>query len=464
MVGAGPAGLVAAARAAELGARTTLLTRGDFGGMAATDGPVPVRALAHAARLMRDARQLPEYGIRVGEPSLDLHCLLERVGEVVDRVQEHALLRSKLESTGVTIHEQVGTAHFADPHTIECTAGLRVHGDAVIVCTGGKSRQLPIPGFELTATHSDAWALTSVPPSMVVVGAGATGAQVASVFNAFGCQVQLLERGPRILPTEDEDVSRVVADAFRATGIAVREGFDTLDRVEKSGETYRLVFSANGHVEVAEAALIVVAIGWQADVHGLRVDEMGVATTPRGYIAVDEYLRTSVEHVFAAGDVTGRLMLVPQALHDGYVAATNAVRGPTLQMTSEINPIGSFTDPEYAQVGLTEVQAREKLDVLTVTAHYSGMVRPIIDGRTVGFAKLIVDRQTHTIVGCHIVGERAVEIAQVAAVAMAGGTRVEDLARIPISFPTYTNLFSRATLMAARRLDVAGFWDAAEFE
>src|SRR5262245_58149818 len=109
----------------------------------------------------------------------------------------------------------------------------------------------------------------------------------------------------------------------------------------------------------------------------------------------------ALAYVFAAGDVTGRLMLVPHALHDGYVAATNAVRGPTLALAARTSPIGSFTDPEYAQVGLTEAQARATSDVLTVTAPYSALPRPIIDGRTVGFAKLIVDRRAHTILGCH---------------------------------------------------------------
>src|SRR5262249_17955908 len=152
------------------------------------------------------------------------------------------------------------------------------------------------------------------------------------------------------------------------------------------------------------------------------------------------------------------------ALHDGYIAATNAVRGPVLRAGHPTNPIGSFTDPEYAQVGLTEAHARATSDVLVVKAPYADMTRPIIDGRTTGFVKLIVDGQTHTMVGCHIVGERAVEIAQVASVAMASAMRVGDFARIPLSFPTYTNVLGRAALLAARRLDDAGLWDAPQLE
>ena len=178
--------------------------------MAANDGPVPVRTLAHAARLIRDARQLGQYGVTVSEPVLDYPRLLARVREVVNDVRAHSSLRQQIDSLGVTVHEQAGAARFADPHTIVTESGLRLQADKIIICTGGVSRRLPIPGFELTSTHSDAWGLTSVPPSMLVIGAGATGVQVASIFNAFGSRVQLFEAGPRILATEDEDVAAAV--------------------------------------------------------------------------------------------------------------------------------------------------------------------------------------------------------------------------------------------------------------
>ena len=216
VIGAGPAGVLAALRAADLGARTVLVTRAEFGGMAANDGPVPVRTLAHAARLIREARQLGQYGIGVSEPVLDYPRLLARVREVVNDVRAHSSLRPQIDSSGVTVHEHAGVARFADEHTIETESGLRLQAEKIIICTGGVSRRLSVPGFELTSTHSDAWGLTSVPPSMLVVGAGATGVQVASIFNAFGSRIQLFQTGPRILPSEDEDVSAAVAAAFRS--------------------------------------------------------------------------------------------------------------------------------------------------------------------------------------------------------------------------------------------------------
>src|SRR3954451_2612896 len=149
VIGAGPAGVVAALRAADLGARTALVARGAFGGMAANDGPVPVRTLAHAARLMREARQLGEYGIAVGEPALDYPRLLARVGQAVEAVRAHSALRGQIDSAGVAVHEHAGRARFADPHTLGCESGPRLQAEKIILCTGGVSRRLSVPGFEL---------------------------------------------------------------------------------------------------------------------------------------------------------------------------------------------------------------------------------------------------------------------------------------------------------------------------
>jgi len=464
VIGAGPAGVLAALRAADLGAQTALVTRDEFGGMAANDGPVPVRTLAHAARLIREARQLGQYGIAVSEPVLEFPRLLARVREVVKDVRAHSALRGQIDSVGVTVYEQSGAARFADPHTIETESGLRLQAEKIIICTGGASRRLSVPGFELTATHSDAWGLSSVPQSMLVIGGGATGAQVASIFNAFGSHVQLFQAAPRILPTEDEDVSAAVAAAFRESGIVVRENFGSIESFEKTPSGVRMAFSKDGARDSAEAALAVVAVGWVANTAELNLAASGVETDPRGFVRVDEYLRTSAPHVFAAGDITGRLMLVPQALQDGFVAATNAVRGATMALGEQVSPIGSFTDPEYAQVGVTEAKARETHDVVVAVVRFESTTRTIIDGRTAGFCKLIADGATSTILGCHVVGERAVEITQVAAIAIAAGMRVDDLARVPLSFPTYAGILGRVAASAARQLNLKVSWQANQVE
>ena len=154
VIGAGPAGVMAALRAGDLGARTALVTRDAFGGMAANDGPVPVRTLAHAARLMREARQLPDYGITVSAPMLDYAKLLARVREVVEDVRARSALRAQIDSSGVTVIENAGIAGFADGSTIRTANGHELHGEKVVICTGGLSRRLQIPGFEFTNTHT----------------------------------------------------------------------------------------------------------------------------------------------------------------------------------------------------------------------------------------------------------------------------------------------------------------------
>ena len=464
VIGGGPAGVMAALRSADLGARTILVTRAEFGGMAANDGPVPVRTLAHAARLIREARQLGQYGIDVSEPVLDYSRLLTRVHEVVKDTRAHSSLRQQIDSLGVTVHEHAGVARFADPHTMETEGGLRLQAQKIIICTGGVSRTLPVPGSELASTHSDAWSLTSVPPSMLVVGAGATGVQVASIFNAFGSRIQLFQTGLRILPSEDEDVSAAVSAAFRESGIVVHENFGTIESFEKTLTGVRMNFSKSGARGSAEATLAVVAVGWMADTAGLSLSTAGVETEHRGFVKVDEYLRTSTPHIFAAGDVTGRQMLVPQAIQDGFVAATNAVRGPTMTTGAPVSPIGSFTDPEYAQVGLSEAQARETHEVVVAIVRFDSTTRTIIDGRKIGFCKLIVDRATCRMLGCHVVGERAVEIAQVAAIAIAAKMRVDDLAHIPLSFPTYAGILARVAASAARELNPKMGWQAHQAE
>ncbi len=450
VIGAGPAGTAAALRAAGLGAKTALITRDAFGGMAANEGPIPVRTLAHAARLAREARQLPQYGIAVASPSIDYVRLLERAGQVVSEARAHSTLLEQTTEAGVALFEHVGAARFRDAYTIESQRAPQLRAANVVICTGGTSRALSVPGAELTVTPADAFGLKKVPKSLIVIGAGATGAQVASIFNAFGTQITLCQTGSRIIPTEDADVSREVARAFRNDGIDVREHFGAISHFESIPGGIRMLVREGERVVAIEAELAACAIGWIADTKGLNLTAAGVQTNSRGFIAVDDALRTSAGHIYAAGDILGESMLVPQAVRDGFIAGNNAAGKSKLTVPAGVEAIGSFTDPEYAKVGLTEEQARGTHDVLVSSASYAETTRPIIDGRTRGFCKLVIDRSTMCLLGCHIVGERAVEVAQMAAIAMTASLRVDELAKIQLSFPTYANVLGRAAARAVR--------------
>ena len=244
-----------------------------------------------------------------------------------------------------------------------------------------------------------------------------------------------------------------MAAGIRRSGVDVHENFGVIERFERTLTGIRMVYVRDGETFGAEAELAVAAIGWTAQTAALELGAAGVQTDARGFIAVDKFQRTSAAHVWAAGDVTGGLMLAPQAIQEGFAAATNAVTGEGVSARREVNPIGSFTDPEYAQVGLSEAAARAGHEVATAIAPFASVTRAIVDGRTVGFCKLVVDRMDHRILGCHVVGDRAVDTAQIAAVAMAGGLTVDALARLPLSFPTYAGVLARAAASAAYDLN-----------
>jgi len=441
IIGAGPAGLNAAQQAAKLGAKTALITKGYVGGMAATDGPVPVRALAYAARLVREAQQLEQYGITSIPPEVDYPKLLERVRDVVVEIYEKVSQVEELEALNVVVYENAGAARFLDPHTIDA-GGVQLRGENIIICAGGHSRPLPIPGFEHTVTHSEAWGLGKIPRSMIVVGSGATGAQVASIFNAFGTKVSMFEIAPRILMTEDDDVSSVVKAAFLNQGIDIVEGFESIQAFEKTADGVRMIYRHDGQTQSCEADLVVMSVGWMANAQELNLQAAGVELDKRGFIAVNEFMQTNVPHIYAAGDINGKMMLVSTSSMEGYYAATNAIEGPHYPLEYDLIPMGSFTDPEYAQIGLTESKAREAHDIVVATVPFADYPRSIIDGRLEGFCKMIADRESHKILGCHVVGERAVETVQLVAAGMKAGLTVEQLAELPLSFPTYVAIVS----------------------
>jgi pyruvate/2-oxoglutarate dehydrogenase complex dihydrolipoamide dehydrogenase (E3) component len=452
VIGAGPAGAMAALRAADLGASTTIVTSRQFGGMAANDGPVPVRTLARAASLMHEARGLKEYGIEVGEPKLDYPRLLTRVKQVVDDAVAHSSAREQLDKLGVRVIEHAGAARFVDPHTIVTGAGLRLSAQKTILAVGGVARQLAVPGYELIASHWTAFAARTVPASMMIIGGGATALQIASIFSAFGSRVEILEAGPRILANEDEDVSAAIAAAFRRAGVRIHEEFGSIQSFVKSPAGVRMNFCKGDRPGNTEAEVAIAAIGWAADTAGLNLAAAGVVADHRGFVRVDEYLRTSAPHIFAAGDVTGRSMLVPSAIKDGFVAGTNAVSGPHEIAADRIDISASFTHPEYASAGLNETEARRAHRVLTATVRFDSTMRTIIDGQKDGFCKLVVDQDTAKILGCHCVGKLAGEIAQVAALAISAGMRVDELIRVQFAFPTYSGSLAYAAADAARQL------------
>lgn len=449
VIGGGPAGVTAALRARELGVEVALVDRADLGGTCANDGCVPTRVLARAARMVRDAEQFAAYGLDGEPPAVDFARLLQRTQEIVDEVHAKKRLRNRLEAAGVRVFDRARDARFVDSQTLALNGNEHVQGERFVLCAGGHARRIPFPGAEHALTHSDVWSLKSLPRSVAVVGGAATGCQLASIFAAFGSRVWLLDAGQRLLGMEDESVSSGIAAAFRRRGIEVASGIGGVERIEQAdgGRQLQLFYTHEGASRAISAEMVLLAIGWVGNLEGLNLEAAGVETA-RGYVCVDDTLRTSAPHVFAAGDITGRMMLVQSATYEGSLAAEKAVLGGGRGFRHEIVPHGGFTDPEYGSVGLTEEQAHREHDCVTAMVPYADLDRGVIDGHPEGFCKLVVDRTSRRILGAHLVGEQAVEVVQIVATAMRAGMRVDALADVEFAYPTFTAIVG----LAARRV------------
>lgn len=453
VIGGGPAGVTAALRARELGASVALIERGRLGGTCTNDGCVPTRVLAHTARLIRDTAQHEHYGLIGDRPQLDFGRLMARTRDIVFAIHEKKQILKHLESSGVTVFEGMGAARFVDSHTVELgDTAQQLGAKSFIICAGGHARRLAFPGAEHVLSHSDIWSLRDLPERLAIIGAAATGCQLASVMKTFGSEVTLLEMAPQILPAEDESVIQAIEQAFSERGINIVCGISGVDRVEQSDEALRLHYRKGDKEEVVEADAVIAAVGWPGNIESLNPDAAGVKTE-RSYIVSDDYLRTTAPNIFAAGDIDGRMMLVQSAGYEARVAAENAVNyvhttGDARAYRPLIVPHGGFTEPEYGSVGLTEKQARaEGHDYVTGLASMVNLDRAVIDGYTAGFCKLIVARDSRRVLGAHVVGEQAVEIVHLVAANMAAESTVESLASLELSYPTYVSVVG----LAARR-------------
>jgi pyruvate/2-oxoglutarate dehydrogenase complex dihydrolipoamide dehydrogenase (E3) component len=407
--------------------------------------------LAKAARLVRDAEQFGEYGLHGERPTVDFAAVSARTQQVVDAVHEKKQLLAHLDQAGVDVFAHAGAVHFVDDHAVALADDTRLEAEQIIICVGGHARRLPFPGAEHALTHSDVWSLKHMPRSVVVVGAAATGCQLASVFAAFGAQVALLDLAPRLLAGEDAAISNEIEEAFRRRGIQVITGIGGAERIEKAADTLKLVYTHQDQQHTLNAEAVILAVGWPGNVEGLGLEAAGVKTE-RSYIVVDDHLRTSVPHIYAAGDINGRMMLVQSGTSEARIAAENAVLGMERTYGHRIAPHGGFTDPEYASVGLTEEQACAKHACAVATVPYADLDRAIIDDRHEGFCKLIVARDTRRILGVHVVGEQAVEVVQTVAAGMAANMRVEQLAELEIAYPTFTAIVGLAARQLVREL------------
>jgi pyruvate/2-oxoglutarate dehydrogenase complex dihydrolipoamide dehydrogenase (E3) component len=453
ILGGGPAGVTAALQARELQAEVTLIESKRVGGTSINEGPAPVRTLARAARLLRDTTSWQTFGLHGEPPQADLAAALANARRVAEYAHEKKHMGANLQKAGIELIEGAGPARFLDASTIGLSDGRRFQGERVIIAAGGHERILPLPGAELALSYSDIWSLQYLPARVAVIGGADTGCQLASILTDFGCQVTMLELAPRLVPLEDEDVARTLETMFRKKGMRILT-HATTGALERSEQGIRLAYQQNESPRELVVDAVFFAVGWPGNVDTLNLEAVGVRVD-RGYIPVNASLQTNIPHIFAAGDINGQSMLVQSARTEGRIAAENAVLGPFRHFTHDIVPTGSFTDPEYGSVGLTEEEARKHYDCLVAVAHYEVLLRPVADGRPVGFCKLIVERDRRYILGAHVLGEYSAEIVQMVAACMAGDMRVEEVAELQLAYPTVTEGVGMAAQKIVRELGVS---------
>jgi pyruvate/2-oxoglutarate dehydrogenase complex dihydrolipoamide dehydrogenase (E3) component len=455
VVGGGPAGTTAALQARELGADVTLLEAEQIGGTNLNRGPAPVRTLARAARLARDWSSWERFGLEGPRPVPDLDAVLANCARVARYAHDKKDVAGHMRQRGIDLAEHLGPVRFADPHTVQAGDGRRWSADRIVIAVGCRAAPLPIPGGELALTYEDIWTLKALPGQVTVIGGADTGCQMASIFADLGVGVRLIEAGPRLVPGADASISAALGQAFQAKGIEVITGA-SVQALERAGDQVSIRLSRGGTAGHARTEAVFAAVGWPANLQDLDLDAAEVTSNPRA-IPVDDYLRTNAGHIFAAGDVNGQAKLVQFARLEGRIAAWNAVNGPTRQLGYDVVPSGSFTDPEYGSVGLTEDQAARDHDIAVGIAWYDDLIRPVADGHPDGFCKLIADRRDHAILGAHVLGEYSAEIVQVVATAMRAGMDVEQLAEMQFAFPTFTEAVSMAAQKACRAIGIGRF-------
>ena len=455
VVGGGPAGAAAAMQARELGADVTLLEAEQVGGTSLNHGPAPVRTLARAARLARDWSSWERFGLEGSRPVPNFEGVLANCAQVARYAHEKKDLAGLLRRQGIDLAEHLGPVRFTGPHAVRADDGRSWRADRILIAVGCRSARLPVPGGELALTYQDIWTLKALPQEVTVIGGADTGCQMASIFADLGADVRLIEAGPRLVPGADTSISAALGQAFEAKGIELLTGA-AVQALERRGDHVLIHVTRVGPADRVDAEAVFAAVGWPADLQNLDLDAAGVTSSPRA-IPVDGYLRTNVGHIYAVGDVNGLSKLVQTARLEGRIAAWNAVSGATRQFEYDVVPTGSFTDPEYGSVGMTEDQAASGHDIAVGIARYDDLVRPVADGHPDGFCKLITDRHSQAILGAHVLGEYSAETVQVVATAMRAGMNAEQLAEMQFAFPTFTEAVSMAAQKACRAIGIGQF-------
>ncbi|MFT5354982.1 MAG: pyruvate/2-oxoglutarate dehydrogenase complex dihydrolipoamide dehydrogenase (E3) component [Polyangiales bacterium] len=436
VIGGGSAGLTGAIMAARLGAKVLLVDRERLGGDCLNTGCVPSKALIASAKSAHHARHAADFGVGVSNVEVNFPKVMQRVqaiqAEIGATEDEAALAKHEIDVA-------FGGARFTDANQAQIGSERVVHFRFALIATGSRPSPPPVAGMdEVDALNTDSlWELSALPRSLAILGGGPIGVEMGQAFQRLGSQVTIFERGERLLGRADSDASAMVLDSLRDDGVEVRLNA-SVGKLERDGEGTRVFVDGEGHT----FDKLLVAVGRKANVEELGLEAAGVLTHARG-VQVGEDLRTSQKHIYAAGDCTGGPQFTHWAEYEARIATRNALFVGSDKRSLAIVPAVTFCDPEVAQVGLTEAQAKEKgLDVHVHRVDYSHVDRALCDGTARGFAKVVVDDKER-ILGAHLVGPLAGEALGEWVLAMEHGLKLSEVGGAIHAYPTYARVNRR---------------------
>lgn len=442
VIGAGTAGLVTAAGAAGLGAKVALIERSLMGGDCLNVGCVPSKALIRCARAYADARDASEYGVRVtGDIAVDFPAVMERMRRLRAGIAPHDSAR-RFTELGIDVF--IGQASFEANKRVRVGEHVLEYARAVIA-TGARAVELPIPGLAEAGylTNETVFSLTELPPRLAVIGAGPIGCELAQSFARFGSQVTLIESEGHILTREDQDAAKRVDAALRRDGVKIVCGGKTV-KIERNGDERVITLECRGETHHVKFDQILVGVGRAPNVDGLNLEAVGVEYDPRQGVKVNDRLRTTNRHIFAAGDICSRFKFTHTADAMARIVIQNALFLGRSKVSALTVPWCTFTDPEIAHVGLYEHEAREQgVDVQTFTVELSDVDRAILDGEDEGFLKVHVKKGSDKIIGATIVASHAGDMISEITLAMTAGVGLGTLAKTIHPYPTQAEVIKK---------------------
>jgi len=443
VVGTGPGGYVAAIRAAQLGLRTAVVEKDELGGTCLNWGCIPTKAWIVSAHLYEQIKRAREFGIEVSEPKINWGWLLERRRKVVSQLTGG--VKTLLDGRKVEIFRGAAKLTSANKLRVSLKTGetRELAADHVILATGA-SASVP-PGFKLDGerviTSQEALELAKQPRRLAVLGGGVVGAEFACFFAALGTEVTLIEMLPRLVPAEDDEIAQALEREMKRQKIALHLNTKVEGIADGPGDSKVLTLAGG---KTVETDVVLVATGRSPYGEGLGLEAVGVARGDRGKIVVNDRLQTSIQNVYAIGDVTDIRQLAHFASAQGKAAA-ELIAGHPAQTNWRAVPSATFTSPEIASVGLTEREAKaEGRNARIGRFPFRAHGRNIADGELAGFVKLIADADTGQVLGAHIIGAKASELIHECSLAIAADLNAHDLAQAIHAHPTMTETIGEA--------------------